>query len=134
MNCFTAILSPLMRVVEGDLSYLDQLLGYPHATIEQAFHQAEQLFLTRAAVLNVLTGLKEGTLDPKTVQQWASLMRRGYVGRATEGQPVRPVEIEYEPEFEGPISEVLSRLDELGDIIDGEIDQNELTELTMLFK
>ena len=134
MTDFSTIIRLLVQVVAGDLSRLDQLLGYSQATIEQACRQVEPLLLTKAAVFRVLTGLKERTLNPNTVQQWASLMKRGYIGRTTDGQPVKAIEIEYEPEFEEPISEVISRFDELGDIIDGEIDRFELSELSMLLK
>ena len=134
MTDLTTIARLLVQVVEGDLSCLDQLIGYSQAAIERAYRQVERLLLTKAAVLRVLASLKVENFDPNTAQQWASLMRRGYIGGNVDDPPVTPIKIEYEPEFEEPISEVLSRLDELGDIVDGEIDQFELTELAMLLK
>jgi hypothetical protein len=43
--------------------------------------------------------------------------------------PIRPLEIDDEPSREEVIVEVIGRLDELGDVIDGEIEDDELSEM-----
>ncbi len=135
MTDLTTVARLLEQLVAGDLSELNQLLLSSHATMEQARGEIGDLLLTRRAVLRVLAGLEAGTFDPQKVQQWASLMRRGYVPVAVpEGLPVRALDIEWEEEFEEQIAYVISRLDELGDIVDGKIDENEMTELILMLK
>jgi hypothetical protein len=55
-------------------------------------------------------------------------MRRGYV-ESQVGGPVRPVLIEYETDFEDAIVEAISRLDEIGDVVDGCIPSAEIAQL-----
>jgi hypothetical protein len=55
-------------------------------------------------------------------------MRWGYLPSGSTG-PIRPLDIEYEPQHEEAIVECLARLDELGDIIDGELRPGEAAEL-----
>jgi hypothetical protein len=134
MTAFSHMGQLLASVVGGDLSDLAQLLCVDHACMEEAGHQVAPLVLTGTSVLRVLVALQTGRLDPGMAQQWASLMKRGFVGRASGGLPVRPLKIEYELSFEEPISVALSRLDELGDSVDGEIDRQELTQLMAMFQ
>jgi sugar-specific transcriptional regulator TrmB len=47
-------------------------------------------------------------------------VRRGFVERRL-GRPVRPVAIEFEAVWEDAISHAVSRLDEIGDAIDGDV-------------
>lgn len=44
----------------------------------------------------------------------------------SETKPIFPIDIEYEVEKEDLIVEIISRLDELGDIVDGKIDKIEI--------
>jgi len=43
--------------------------------------------------------------------------------------PVRPIDIPYEPEFEEEIVEVIFVLEQLGDLVDGEVDPPKLRAL-----
>jgi hypothetical protein len=43
--------------------------------------------------------------------------------------PIRPISVEYEPAQEEQIVEAVSRLEQLGDLVDGVIDNDELREL-----
>lgn len=58
-------------------------------------------------------------------------MRRGYVA-STASSPVSPIEIEFEDAWEDAISEAVSRLDEIGDLIDGEVGTGEALSLLRL--
>ena len=42
-------------------------------------------------------------------------------------RPIRPLQIDYEPEHEAAIVEVVARLDEIGDVIDGGLPTEEET-------
>lgn len=59
-------------------------------------------------------------------------MRRGYFD--SSGQALRPVQIEYESDSEDLIAEIISRLDELGDTVDGSIGDEELDRLLKSFE
>jgi hypothetical protein len=53
----------------------------------------------------------------------ASFARRRY---ATEGvQPIEPIDIGYEPSREDDIVEVVGRLDQIGDLVDGDPSEQE---------
>lgn len=58
--------------------------------------------------------------DGAEVQRWASFMRRGYIG-AGEGGPITPLDIYYQAGYEEEMVEIVGRLDEIGDVVDGEV-------------
>lgn len=58
-------------------------------------------------------------------------MRRGFVEGTADG-PIRPIEIEFEEAWEDAISAAVSRLDEIGDVIDGEVTAGEALDLLQL--
>ncbi len=68
----------------------------------------------------MLTALRSGQIAPDVAQSWASFVCRGYFAGADE-QPLQPIDIQYDPAAEEEIVEAVSRLDELGDAIDGAI-------------
>ena len=72
------------------------------------------------ALVSVLLGLSQGVFPPELVQSWASFVRRGYQAPSTGG-PITPLDIDYEEAWENAIVEAVTRLDEVGDIIDGEV-------------
>ena len=43
-------------------------------------------------------------------------------------EPVKPLPIDYEPDFEETIARVVGRLTELGDLVDGVIEPDEMAE------
>lgn len=115
----------LERAVSGDLAALALVLDHGQRSIGEAASAAADLVVTPRAVRSVLNRLRSGSVSPEQVQQWASFVRRGYVA-APGGGPVQPVKIEYERQCEGEIAEIVSRLDEIGDRIDGQIDSEEI--------
>ena len=86
------------------------------------------LVLTGEAVAAVLQGLVERKLDPADCQAWASFVRWGSVPTAAGGI-TESLDIDYELARDEQIADAVSRLDELGDVIDGEISDDEAFEL-----
>jgi hypothetical protein len=122
----------IIRILSGDAAHMQVLLHRQQADIGRIAQHIppEQRALTAAAVQLVLNALAKGEITPNQAQLWASFVRRGYVSStAQEGQPIRAIEIPYQSEREDSIATAISRLDELGDVIDGTIDHDELRHL-----
>ena len=56
-------------------------------------------------------------------------MRRGYLVDGRRGEPARPIDIDYEAGAEKALVEVLARLDEIGDVVDGQVNSDEIQEM-----
>jgi len=85
------------------------------------------LALSPDAVKRVLNGLLKRGVLPEQAQAWASFVKRGYVSGASG--PISPIQITYDPNHEDAIVEAVARLDELGDLIDGSMDDDEIRRL-----
>lgn len=109
---------------------MDGVASASHSALLESEGAQEPLILEGQAVVRVLRQLRDGDVAPAAVQAWASFARRGYVEGASG--PVRPIGIEYEGDSEDAIAEAISRLDELGDDIDGELALGELDDLLEL--
>jgi hypothetical protein len=117
-------LETLQAAVEGDFQAFESLQRRSH--VELRNHSESQEFtLTSVALRQVLQKLLEEQITPDDVQKWASFVRRGYIAGRTES-PVIPIDIAYDPRAEEEVADVISRLDEIGDSVDGEIDDDEL--------
>jgi hypothetical protein len=81
----------------------------------------------------VITGWRSGIYTAKDVQMWASFVRRGYVSQRNIGE-ARPISIAYDTDDEALIVEIVGRFDEIGDKIDGEIDDNERKEMLRILE
>jgi hypothetical protein len=118
----------LMSAVRGD----------PHAmaVVAAADHQdlrataPTRLVVSRDAAIAVLLGLNQGTITPDEAQRWASFVRWGHVA-GTSG-PIAPLDIDYEDAFEDHIVEAVGRLDQIGDLVDGEVTRGEVLDLLQL--
>lgn len=64
-------------------------------------------------------------------QQWASFIRRGYFENQPSGRGGKPLEIDYDSAYEDAIAEVVSRLDEIGDVVDGDVPDEAETALLL---
>jgi len=115
-------------VVAGDMNGLSMVLGASHPELQDAASKLPQLSVSRSALTRVLKDWRSGTYNSDNVQQWASFVRRGYVAGRGNGA-IRPIEIEYDASDEELIGEIIGRFDEIGDLIDGHIDENELVEM-----
>lgn len=118
----------LESILSGDTSQISALT-------RQGQHRVSELAsglplqsrtLTAAAIKRVLSAYSKGDVSKEEAQAWASFMLRGYVSESDK--PVTPIQIEFEREREEDIVEVLARLDDLGERVDGIISQTELRE------
>jgi hypothetical protein len=114
------------------------VIGDPRAmaVVVAADHQAlrdsapSRLVVSRAAAVAVLVGLNQGTITPVEAQQWASFVRWGFV--AGNSGPAMPLDIDYEDAWEDAIVEAVGRLDQIGDLVDGEVTRGEVLDLLQL--
>ena len=118
----------LSAIVEGELSALPVVLAAAHSDLEHATSIAGRLTVSRQSVVRVLKAWRSGDFTAGEIQQWASFVRRGYVAQR-QMTGIFPLKIEYDESDEGLIVEIIGRLDEIGDSIDGEIDDVELEAL-----
>ncbi|MGM1017314.1 MAG: hypothetical protein ACQEW8_07235 [Actinomycetota bacterium] len=123
-----------MRVVRGDLEVVPILNAADPALVRGRSQALEgTLVVTAASVASVLQRLDERNVEPGTVQAWASLVRWGLLAGSSD-HPAAPIDFEYEGRFEDEIVEVLGRLDELGDVIDGVVSAAEIRRLLDLLE
>jgi hypothetical protein len=113
--------SLLEEAVAGDATAMGEIGSAAHADVLHA-GVGLRLVVTRRAVARVLTALLDRAIDPEIAQRWASFIKRGIAAGGSGA--VRPLDIEWEDE--DLLAEVLGRLDELGDLIDGEMSDAEL--------
>ena len=115
----SALSAAVRRVVAGDVSALADVLNAPRDRLLEET-RAVQLVVGRESVAHVLRGLVCHEIDGEGAQQWASFVRWGFAAAGGQ-EPVMSLPIEYEPDHEDAIAEIISRLDEIGDAIDGDI-------------
>ena len=115
---------PLAEVIAGDVTQLIRLAD----SLASASRPHTPLVLRRSAVARAIAGWLDGAWPTECLQAWASFVRRGYVAGAASG-PVQPIEIAYEADHEELLATVIGRLDELGDLVDGQITAGEADEL-----
>jgi hypothetical protein len=116
----------LLAAVDGDLDAFEELVQRPPDRIEAQANSLPGLMVTKEAVARILEAMQQGA-SQSVVQQWASFVRRGYFAQAKGSS--HPIEIEYETSAEDRIADIVARLDELGDLIDGVISDDELAEM-----
>ena len=120
----------LEAVLRGEPTAMGSIVKTEHRAIQAAGSAiARPLILTREATSNVLEALAAGRVSPEAAQAWASFVRRGFVEGSGERQPILPLVIEFETTWENAISQAVSRLDEIGDVIDGQVSSDEVTGL-----
>jgi hypothetical protein len=118
----------LVTAVAADLAAFARLHAVPHHALLTAQAQALALILRRPALHHVLVTLSHDRRATQLIQRWASFVRRGYIGPVNV--PIAPLDITYDAAHEDTMVDIISRLDELGDLIDGTIDD---AELAMMF-
>jgi len=104
--------------VNGSTEALTAVGRAPHHELLAASGESP-LVLGRDAVAAVLDGMAAGSVSGADAQAWASFVRWGYINPEPGG--TRPLSIDYDPAAEDAIVEVVGRLDEIGDLIDGEV-------------
>jgi hypothetical protein len=116
----------LAEVIAGDVAQLARLAN------SLASATLPSLVLHRSAVARAIAGWLDGAWPTESLQAWASLVRRGYVAGTASG-PVQPIEITYEADHEELLATVIGRLDELGDLVDGQITVDEANSFSPRF-
>lgn len=109
----------LAAIAGGDVRALDLLLTVPPDVVLEAAQNVD-LVLSRESLAGVLRMLSHHEVEGTDVQRWASFIRRGYIGRQGGG-PVKPITFEYDAWYEDAMADIISRLDEIGDLINGTI-------------
>jgi hypothetical protein len=117
MQVATGVLA--QRAAAGDMRSLVALQAVPHEQVLDEVGTA-QLLVLRESVASVLSRLGRAEIEPEQARQWASFVRWGFAGHEHRG-PLTPLSIEYEQAYEVQIADVVARLDEIGDVIDGEV-------------
>jgi hypothetical protein len=131
-KCFTgkvsgsALRKAVKKLIDGDVSQLNSVRSAGQAELEESCGHL-QYELKREAVADVLRKYASGEILSGDAQLWASFVRRGYLGQGKG--PLRPLEIHYDIAHEDQIAEAISRLDELGDAVDGTLDSEEALQL-----
>jgi hypothetical protein len=115
------------QIVGGDLHAFEALLLAKPSGVDELRKSGVRFIVSAPAVKKVLLVLQRREVAPELIQQWASFIRRGYFGRSL--LPRTPLHIDYNETQEDAIVEAIGRLDELGDFIDGEIRDAEITKL-----
>ena len=122
----------LVAVLHGNPAAVQVLLSVEHKDLQAAgVAVGRPALVTRSAAVRVLRGLLDKSWTPEQAQAWASFVRRGYV--AGHGvHPVRPLDIDFDGACEEEIAAAVSRLDEIGDLVDGEVTTDEILDLLQL--
>jgi hypothetical protein len=119
----------IAALVEGDLTYLATVRSASHRELRDAAEKLRGLFVSRSAVAKVLEDWRRGLFAAEDIQQWASFIRRGYFSGRVSCELLRPIPIEYDVNDEEVIVEIIGRLDQIGDQIDGHINACEQDEM-----
>ena len=110
------------------MTQLAEVLAANHLDLQTVAADLPTLLVSRSALTRVLNEWRSGHCAAHDVQQWASFVRRGYVsGKAKH--PLSPIDIDYEPRDEEMMVEIIARLDEIGDLIDGCVNDEEQAEM-----
>jgi predicted Zn-dependent protease len=123
----TQATAALRAALSGDAEALKELQGRSADELRAAAGVGP-LILTSDAAAFVLRAYVGGMISAADAQRWAEFVRWGRIGNMS-GEPTPPLDIEYDPDHEDAIGECVARLDELGDIVDGELRDGEADEL-----
>ncbi|MBQ3359892.1 MAG: hypothetical protein IJG47_13485 [Microbacterium sp.] len=121
-----------MAYVSGDLEKNVALRAAgPEQIRSAASTLAGSLCVSRASVGRVLGLLREDLAEPASVQAWASLVRWGRFSEDL-GARGQAIDLIYESGYEEKLIEVVGRLDEIGDLVDGAVSKAEIDYLRRL--
>lgn len=120
----------LASLLSGDANTTRVLAYLPQEELLDAAREVE-LLVRPEAVARVLRQLSNHSIEGGMAQQWASFIRRGYFENQPADRGGKPLEIDYDSAYEDAIVEVVSRLDEIGDAVDGDVPGEAETELLL---
>lgn len=130
MKTLTAAIAGILA---GDLDCLTAVLTASDRARSEAAAKLPRLLVSRSSLTKVLESWRSGRFSAQDVQGWASFVRRGYVSGGASGAK-RPILIDYDSQDEALIAETISRLDEIGDKIDGHVDARELERMLWVLR
>jgi hypothetical protein len=116
----------LAAVVAGDLRQLWQVTSATHDDLRGAAATLPSLLVDRGSVLRAVRAWRTGQCSDAELNTWAWLVRGGAIPYRSGTQSFRAIEINYEVEHEDLITDVVGRLSELGDLVDGRMDDTEV--------
>lgn len=87
-------------------------------------------FIALVTTLMLVLGLA-GSPAASATATTAGIVRHGYVADRGD-RPIRPVVIDFEEPCEEEIAEAVSRLDQIGDLVDGMVSNGEILDLLQL--
>ncbi len=114
-----------LEFVKGKIDEASKLKNLDHEVLEGLYAENSPITIDKDDVKSVLIQLKNKDALEEDVQLWACFLRWGNFP-SDNRKPIFPIDIEYKLEDEDWIVEVVSRLDELGDLIDGTISEKEI--------
>lgn len=118
----SALKAAVQRAISGDVAALATV---SEARRQQVFEEAgdAKLVVGRESVGHVLRSLGHGEIDGEQARRWALFVWGGFVPvpGSDDREPAKSLPIEWDPEYEEAIAEIISRLEQIGDIIDGDI-------------
>jgi hypothetical protein len=124
----TQLANRILSYVNGDLEAYAELKRHPQDELVASMASARiPLQVTATSLRTLLARYRTKEVDPESLQQWASFIRRGYFP-SKSSEAVKPIPIAYEAEFDEPIADTVSRLDEIGDSVDGALTEEEVSE------
>lgn len=131
MTSKKALSKILQDLIEGNLEKISTVFNSTQQELQNARESLNTYSLSKEALLKVLYDFQISRVSSNQVQKWASFMRWGIIPSSST-EPVKPLEIGYSSNYEDEIIEVLAKLDELGDIVDGEINLLDIKDLQNL--
>jgi hypothetical protein len=115
----------LHKAVHGDMNAFLIVLTQPHETLHQCRNALSGLVVTPDTLRKLLIEIQEHRIDLGILQKWASFVRWGFIAGATKG-PISAIDIDYDSSAEELIADIVARLSEIGDEIDGTITDEEI--------
>lgn len=115
----------LLLFIKGDIKKLSTFNLLSSKKVSELYNEIEPVIVTKKDIYRVLIDFKNGLINRVEIQQWASFIRRGYFSTSVENS-TSPINLNYDILDEEIIVEVISRLDELGHKINGEITKSKI--------
>jgi hypothetical protein len=125
-----AVRALLVRLVSGDTDALPSLARLSQEELIRSASGTE-LVVHAEAVAKVLLSLSAQSIDAQTAQRWASFVRRGFFEGRSSDEGIKPIPIDYDEAYGDAIADAVSRLDEIGDVIDGDVPDETETEFLL---
>lgn len=121
----TTLAEALAAVVAGDLLHLRQVASATHDALRAAAATLPPLRVDRSSLERAVCAWRSGQFSDAELNTWAWLVRSGAAPIGTGTQALRPIEIDYDVAHEDLLADIVGRLSELGDLVDGQIDDAE---------